>query len=299
MTRLDHALAAALLNGAMAAARALPDGAAHAFGRWLGLTWFHVIRFRRRLVVDNLEKAYGGTLGRNDIRRLARDNFVHYGLLLVELLRLRRLVGENLDHTVEFRGLETLDRALARGQGAIALTAHLGNYDLQAMAVARRGYAVTIVSKPLRNKAVERVWMAERSSSGLRISLHRNSLREIVRALRANGVIGFVLDQHASADAVWVEFFGRPAATLRSLAVIAGRTGAAVVPVFAWRLPDGRHVIEAREEIPFETVGDSDADVLHNTRRYSDVVERAVRAHPDQWTWIHRRWKQPPPDVVL
>ncbi len=174
------------------------------------------------------------------------------------------------------------------------LTAHLGNFDLQAMAVARRGYQVLIVSKPLRNKALERLWMDERASSGLRISLHRNALREILRALAHGDIVGFVLDQHARTDAVWVPFFGRPAATLRSLAVIAQRTGAPVVPMFTWRLPDGTHVVEAQPAVETETAGDSDASALHNTARYSAVVEAAVRARPEQWTWIHRRWKQPP-----
>jgi KDO2-lipid IV(A) lauroyltransferase len=124
--------------------------------------------------------------------------------------------------------------------------------------------------------------------------LHRNALREILRALTHGNIVGFVLDQHARTDAVWVPFFGRPAATLRSLAVIAQRTGAPVVPMFTWRLSDGTHVVEAQPAVETETAGDSDASALHNTARYSAVVEAAVRAHPEQWTWIHRRWKQPP-----
>lgn len=243
------------------------------------------------MVEDNLVQALHLEPGSAELRRLAKDNFCHYGILLFELLRLQKLAGRDFERTITFFGLEHFDAARAEGKGVLALTAHLGNYDLMAMAVARSGYPVTIISKPLKNKALERVWMEQRSASGLNICLSRNSMRDIIRALRRNDIVGFILDQHARLDAVWVDFFGRPAATLRSMAVLAQRTGARVVPAFTWRQADNSHVIEVQPGLDFESVGDPEADIRHNTERYTALIEAAVRRHPEQWTWIHRRWK--------
>jgi KDO2-lipid IV(A) lauroyltransferase len=283
-----------LMRGISSLANLLPERSARALGRGIGRFAFHVIRFRRPLVERNLELAFDLPHGHPQIRALARDNFVHYGHLLIELLRLRRVVHGELDQVVRFEGLENLEWAYDQGRGVLGLTAHLGNYDLMACAVARRGYPLTIVSKPLRNKGVERAWMTEREASGLQVCLSRYSMREILRALRANRLVGFVLDQHARVDGVWVDFFGRPASTLRSLAALAARTEAPVVPFFARRCSDGLHEIEVRPALDLETVGDKDANILHNTQLYTRMIEDAVRETPSQWTWIHRRWKTPP-----
>ena len=275
-------------------ATALPQTAARKIGRAFGVLWFHVLRLRRRQVEDSLALALDLEPGSRELEHLARANFVHYSLLFIELLRLRRLLHGDIETTVRFVNLDHLDAALEAGKGALVLTAHLGNYDLLAMAVARKGYPVTIVSKPLRNKAVEGVWMEERSASGLKVCLHRNTLREILTALKSNGVVGFVLDQHARLDGVRVDFFGRPASTLRSLAVLAERTGVPVVPIFASRGADGTHLVEVQPALEYEDTGDAEESILHNTQRYTSIIEEAIRRHPDQWTWIHRRWKVEP-----
>lgn len=260
-------------------------------GSTLGLLWYHVFRFRRSLVEESLALAFDRPRDDPWVRATARKNFIHYGLLVIEFLRLRIIDVANVESHVEFRGLEHVDAALRKGNGVLALTAHLGNHDLLACALALRGYSLTIVSKSLKDKKVEEVWMNERSASGLNILLHRNSIREILRALRGNGLVGFVIDQHARKDNVWVTFFGRPASTLSSLAVLAARTGAPVVPIFGRRIEGGRHLLEAHPEIPLETSSDSEEAIRRNTQRFSDAVEAAIREVPEQWTWVHRRWK--------
>lgn len=280
-----------LLRALSAVACRLSPRLAHKVGTALGLFWFHIVRFRRAEVEAALDRAL--RLPTPQRRNLARANFVHYGRLVLEFLRLPVVVRNGTEGLVTFNGREHLDQALAEGRGVLLLGGHIGNYDLLAVAVALQGYPLTIVSKSLRNKAVERVWMSQREASGLHIALHRNTLREILKALRANGAVGFVIDQHARADAVVVEFFGQPAATLRSLATIAERTGAPVLPVVAIREDDGRHAVTIGAPIPLEVVGDADANAHHNTQRFTRVLEDVIRRHPDQWTWMHRRWKVP------
>ena len=269
----------------------LPSRAAHAFGKGLGLLGFHVVRFRRRHVEMNIATAFG--LDRRDprVRSIARANFIHYGLLVVEILRLPRIIAGDLDGEVTFRGLEHLDAARAAGRGVLVLTAHLGNYDQLAVAVARTGYPVSLISKKLRSAQVERFWMKQRAAAGLRIFTRHDSPRGILRALKENQLLGVILDQHAHRPNVIVEFFGRPAATMISLASLARSTGAAVVPVFTHRRDDGTHVVEALPPVPFEQRASREETLHVNTQRYTRLIEDAIRKHPEQWTWIHRRWK--------
>ena len=270
---------------------ALSPRGARRFGTWLGLLAFHVVPYRRRMVQDAIRDALGLAPGDPGIRRLARANFVHYGLLVVEILRLRRYIRGELEGLVRFRGMEHVEAARAHGRGVLVLTAHLGNYDLLAVAVARAGYPVSFISKRLKSKAVEGFWMAERAAAGLRIFTRDDSPRELLRALKANELLGVILDQHAHTNGVWVEFFGRPASTLNVLAGLARASGAPVVPIFTRRLEDGTHLVEALPPVPFEERSGREETIVHNTQRYTAVIEAAVRQAPEQWTWIHKRWK--------
>lgn len=262
-------------------------------GIGLGLFGYHVIRYRRSLIEGQLSRALGLPLSDPDLKRLARANFVHYGLLVVEFFRIRLLTTSPLESTVRLEGENHLRAALAEGKGVLILSAHLGAYDLSVVALALRGFPLMIVSKPSKAKGIERFWMEERSVPGLQISLSHDSVRGILRALREGMAVVFVLDQHASAEQVWVDFFGRPASTLPAPAVLTRRTGAPVVPVFTHRAPDGTHVIEIHPALVFEERGDRDWTTVHNTQRYTAVIEAAIRKRPEQWTWIHRRWKEP------
>jgi len=271
----------------------LPARLATRIGVGLGLLGYHVIRYRRSLIEEQMSRALKMSPSDRELKRLFRANFVHYGLLVVEFLRIRLLRTSPLESEVQFKGEHHLRNALAQGKGALILSAHLGNYDVSAVALALRGFPVMIVSKPLKLKAIERFWMEERSASGLEISLNHESIREILKALRDGKAVVFVLDQYASSEQIWPEFFGRPASTLSAPAILTQRTGAPVIPIFTHRATDGTHVIEIHPALPFEERGNRDQTIEHNTQRYTAVIEAAIRRHPEQWTWIHKRWKEP------
>jgi KDO2-lipid IV(A) lauroyltransferase len=270
---------------------ALPPWLARASGVMLGWFTFHILRVRRGLVQANLARAFGKDPNDPEIRRLAAANFVHYGQLVVEILRLRRVIRGDLENTVKFEGIEHLQQACDQGRGVLVLTAHLGNFDLAAIALACAGFPVGFISKQVKIKQIEDFWMAERSAAGLRIFTRDDSLRELFKALKRNEVLGIILDQHARLGGVWVDFFGRKASTLKILAVLAERSGAPVVPIFARRRDDGTHVVEIQEAVPLEVRSTREETALHNTQLYTRIIEEAVRRNPAQWSWIHRRWK--------
>ncbi|MCB9538804.1 MAG: lysophospholipid acyltransferase family protein [Myxococcales bacterium] len=175
------------------------------------------------------------------------------------------------------------------------LTAHLGNWEVLVRAGAALGVPVSIVTRRFRAAWAERAWRRlRRGGAGLIVA--EGGARAVLAALAAGEVVGYVLDQHMPPRrAVWVPFFGRPAATSPDLARLARLTGAPVVPLFTWRGPDGRHVVEVQAPVALPRTADAAADILEGTRRCAAVVEAAVRARPEQWLWIHRRWKPPPP----
>jgi KDO2-lipid IV(A) lauroyltransferase len=279
-----------LLRTLRALALALSPTWARRVGIALGRFGHAVVPYRRRMIRRAMARSLGGRPTDDEIRRLTRLNYEHYGQLAVEILRLKRVAEGDLS-AIEFEGREHLDAALAKGRGVLVLTAHLGNYDQLAVAVQALGYQVGIISKKPKSAAVERFWMDERRSAGLKIFTRDDSPIGMIRVLKANEILGVILDQHAHVASVTVDFFGRPAQTMKSLAVLAGRSGAPVVPMFSERLPDGRHVIRALPEVELAAEGTSDEAVLANTQRFTIIIEGAVRARPEQWTWIHRRWK--------
>ncbi len=178
------------------------------------------------------------------------------------------------------------------------LTAHLGNWEVLVRAAAALGVPVSIITRRLRAGWAERAWRRlRRGGAGLIVA--EGGARAVVAALQAGEVVGYVLDQHMPPRrAVWVPFFGHPAATSPDLARLARLTGAPVVPLFTWRGSDGRHVVEIQPPLALPRTASAADDILEGTRRCAATIEAAVRAHPEQWLWIHRRWKPPPPDAA-
>jgi len=290
-------LGRAVIGGAGALARALPRPAALALGRWLGLLGYGVVGKRRRIALGNLALAFPG-MTQGERRRIARASFAHLGMNAAEFLLLPRLTAGEAGRLVKVEGEERLREALAKGKGALVLTAHLGNWDLLAGALALRGFPISLISKISHSGAVNDIWMGYRERLGIRIFAGRNMARGILGHLRQGGVVGFVLDQNAlPGDGVFVPFFGRPACTLSSLAVIASRTGAPVIPIHAWREGDGHRVLVG-EAIEAPGVPQGDEGVLIRTAAYSRWTEEVIRLHPGQWTWLHDRWKTRPPEAA-
>ena len=285
-----------LVEAVFLTAGGIPLPVAVFFGRALGWFLAHVLRFRRRVVAAQIAASFPEWTP-EQCRRTVDAFYRHLGLLFVEMVRLPRTPPRFLLDNVVFHGREHAEAALAKGKGALMLAGHFGSWELSLAAGTPHRYNIGIVFKEIKGAlgqyAIDRV----RGAHGVLGIPRRNSIFQILRQLRKNGMIGFVLDQNVTADeGVFVEFFGRQACTMPGLAVIAQRTGAPVVPVVFYRDPDlRRHHIEFLPEVPWaEVPGDPDETLRLNTARYTKILEEFVRRRPDQWMWLHKRWKTQP-----
>ena len=272
----------------------LPLPAARGLGAGLGQAAYWLAGRRRRVVLANLDLALGSSVGPRRRRALARANFRHLGITAAECCRLFfGRPGALLDR-VRVEGLEHLKAALAEGRGVFCLTAHFGNWELLAAAHALAGLPLSVVVRPLDNPHLEGLLARGRERSGLRLIPKRRAVVSVGAALARGECVGILLDQNAGRDGVFVPFFGHLASTSRSLAVLALKTQAPVVPVFVRRLPGGEHLVTLDPALPLVVTGDLERDVVVNTACFTETIERHVRAQPEQWFWVHRRWKTRP-----
>jgi KDO2-lipid IV(A) lauroyltransferase len=286
---------ALLVDVLVRGAARLPPGAARRLGAGLGTLAYWLLPGRRRIALTNLALAFGTSLDPRQRATLARANFRHLGITGLECCRLFVGAADALLDHVEVEGTEHVRVALAQGRGVFYLTAHFGNWELLAAAHRRAGGALSVVVRPLDNPFLEALLARGRQRSGVRLIPKRAAVPGVRAALARGDCVGILLDQDGGPAGVPVPFFGRPASTSRSLAVLALKTGAPVIPAFIRRLPTGGHRITLEPVVPLSVSGDREADVAACTARFTAVIERHVRAHPEQWFWVHRRWKTPAP----
>ncbi len=275
----------------------LPLRWARAWARHWGWMLAHVVRMRRAYVLDALAQAFPG-MPRRERSALYAEVCRHQALNMMELLRFAGGREEEFSGLIDVRGEDIVKAALARGKGALILIAHFGNYDLMGMVASKLfGYPLTIITKRLKNARLNELWWEMRRKAGVNEVPARKAYRPCVRALQQNGLVGFMLDQNRPPPlGIFVEFFGRPAATTPGLAFMSAQTEAPVVPVFMHRTPDGGHVLEVRPilEPPPDR---KEETLLAHTAAYTKVIEEEVRRYPAQWLWLHKRWKsQPKPE---
>jgi len=279
--------------------RALPRQVTLSIGRGIGNIGYAVAGKRRRLTLDNLKKALGEEKSDRELKTVARKSFSNLGMALVEYFTFPSLDIREAEKISEVEGEEHLKDAVEKGQGVLALTVHLDNVDLAGALLALRGFPIAIIAKPVRNPAVDRALINGREATGVKVFSGGGTMKEILRHLRSAGIVGFVLDQNAVfGDGVFVPFFGREASTLNSLAILARRTGIPVIPIHMFR--DGlRHRIIIDPPIKAKVIEDREEDVLERTKQYAAWTEGVIRQHPDQWMWLHNRWRIRPPGESL
>ena len=274
---------------------ALPAGAATALANGIGWTLARVVRLRRTYVLETLARCFPEKTPAE--RRAIYAAVCRLQVLnMVELLRYAGGREAELAARLAVSGKEHVDAARTQGKGVLVLIAHFGNYALLALQVPRLfGYPLSIIAKPLRNATLNALWLDLLRQAGVNGIPARNAYRASVRALKANELVGFMLDQNRpAAQGVFVDFFGQPASTTPGLAVMSAHAGAPVLPVFIRRLPDGRNMVEARP--PIEPPPDRQPETIRAfTEACTKTIEDEIRRHPEQWLWWHKRWKSRPP----
>ena len=248
----------------------------------------------RRVAMANLAMALP-ELDRCEHSRIADGVFRSIARLLVAFARFPQIDAANIGDWIRYEGFEHFEAARERGRGVLFATAHLGNWELSAFAHALMAAPMYVVVRPLDNPKIDALVERRRTLSGNRLISKREYARGILKALRENQAVGILVDQNAALeDGAFVDFFGVPACAGTGFAKLAAHSGAAVIPGFALWLPEERKYV-LRFYPPVEITGDAERD----TRELHRQLEAVIRAYPDQWLWIHRRWKTRPPNATL
>jgi KDO2-lipid IV(A) lauroyltransferase len=280
--RTEYALALLVLKSLEWA----PAGLARALARFYARLLDRALPRLRRVARRNLALALPGA----DAEAITDGVFRSIARLLASFARLPQLRREDLDRWIRCEGMEHVQAGLAAGRGILFATAHLGNWELSAFAFALLAKPMHVVARPLDNPLIDAMVERRRTLSGNRLIFKKDYARSILKALADNQAVGILIDQNASpADGVFVDFFGVPACAGTGFAKIAAHSGAAVIPGFAlWSEEERRFVL--RFHPPVEMSGDAARDTAALQAR----LEAVIREHPDQWLWIHRRWKTRP-----
>ncbi|HUB82513.1 MAG TPA: lysophospholipid acyltransferase family protein [Bryobacteraceae bacterium] len=284
--RTEYLIAIVVLKTIEWAPPALANGLARVYAQMLDLALPRL----RRVADRNLQMALP-ELGAEQRKEIADGVFRSIARVLVAFAKFRAIRRENVKQWIRCEGLEHVEAALRRGRGVLFATAHLGNWELSAYAYALLAAPMDVVVRPLDNPLIDALVERRRGLSGNRAIGKREYARAILKSLAANRAVGILADQNSAEDTgVFVDFFGRKACAGTGFAKLAARSGAAVIPGFAvWRENEKRYVLRFRT--PVEITGDVERD----TQRIQSEIERAIREQPDQWLWIHRRWKTRPP----
>jgi KDO2-lipid IV(A) lauroyltransferase len=293
-----HAVEYGLFRLLSRSLRLLPHEAARALGGGFGdLAWL-VLGSRRRVALGNLALAMP-EIPRAQRRRVARRSFRHLGRMFCDTISSHRFDSVEICRRLTLQGWEHLEAARARGRGVLVMSAHLGSWEMAAHTVGLYGEPMHVIGRPLDNPRLDRVLCWQRQRFGNATLPKKGAARGALRVLRDAGVVGILIDQRVRpAQGIRVPFFGHPAVTSPLLGRLALRTGAPVVPLYGTLMPRGRYRVAfhppvALPEEDTTTSGGSAAEdpVAELTRLCLEHVEQTIRAGPDQWMWLHRRWK--------
>ena len=258
----------------------------------LGTLAYHVSARYRHVADKNLKIAYGDSLTERQRQELIKRVFQSFTISLSEFLQAPRLTPDQLRSLVKADSYAVVDAVLARGKGMILLAAHFGNWELLARRAALAGYNFAVVARQSHDPAFNEVTDKLRENGGYTVLPRGGSPKAILQRLRGNGIVAILPDQKS--EDVFVPFFGKPAGTVAGPAVLSLKTGAGIVPMFCPRQPNGTYKMVLYPEINTASTGDADADIKRIMTDINAVIEEMVRLYPEQWLWLHDRWRVPP-----
>jgi KDO2-lipid IV(A) lauroyltransferase len=264
---------------------------------WYGKLIYRVLPLRRRVVMENLRRVYGDTLTDRRITEIAQAFYAHLVKFLGEFVRLAFMSDAKKKKLVRIEGIEHLAAAREQGKGVLLLAGHFGNWEVSTVAGMSqfkqyRGH-LHFIRRPLKPQWFNDLVMRRFQKAGFGTLEKTGSLDEILALLEENRIIVSIFDQFTVRKyGIQSEFFGHPAHTFKSLAVLAQFTGAPVIPSSSWREPDGTHVLLFEPPVEVLTEGRTKDILSKNTKRFNEALERIILRHPEQWIWMHKRWKQ-------
>jgi KDO2-lipid IV(A) lauroyltransferase len=290
--RIEYALVWPIVTGI----GLLPRPLARALGISVGFLIYLLHGKLRRVGMRNLEIAFPEK-SRRERKRILRGVFVSLGRQLAEVCLFPRYTQQNVSQVVVYDGFENFDRALIQGKGVLFLTAHLGGWELSAFTHSLHGHPLHVVMRSLDNPYLDRLTKQYRTMHGNTMVDKDDFVRGLLAAMKKGETVGILMDTNMTPpQGVFVDFFSVPACTASGLARIALRTDAAVVPGFTiWDKTLRKYRLRFDPALKLIRTGDDDADIIANTALFTRTIEDYVRRYPDQWLWVHRRWKTRPP----
>ncbi len=255
----------------------------------LGAFAYDVVGIRRDITLGNLKRAFGGTLEDREIDRIARESYGNIGITFLEMMILPRL-KQRIPDIVDISEITVLERCLERGRGLVLVSGHYGSWELNGAALGLAGLPMTVVGKRQSNPYVDDFVTRYRIDMGMNMVTHGAPIKQLLRALKNGEAVGLISDQDAGKYGIFVDFFGEKASTPAGAAQLSLKYRAPVVLTTTTRTSPGNYIMSASE---IEVRGDDTVESL--TRRYTEALENVIRRHPEQYFWMHRRWKTRPP----
>jgi Kdo2-lipid IVA lauroyltransferase/acyltransferase len=256
----------------------------------------YLLHFKlRRVGMRNLQLAFPEK-NHSERARVLRGEFTSLGRQLAEVCQFPKYTLENVNQVVVYDGFENYERAYARGKGVVFLTAHFGGWELSAFMHSMHGHWMHIVMRPMDNIYLDRMIRLYRTMHGNMVFAKDDFVRGLLAAMKKGETVGILMDTNMTPpQGIFVDFFGIPACTASGLARIALRTDAAVVPGFTiWDPALRKYRLRFDPAVELTRTGDDEADITANTQKFTKIIEDYVRKYPDQWLWVHRRWKTRP-----
>jgi Kdo2-lipid IVA lauroyltransferase/acyltransferase len=265
-----------------------------AFNRWVALRvgrlLSHLVPRVRRVTMENLDRAYGDTITAEEKKAICRGAIDNVALVAAEFAHLPKMAREDAGGPITVEGME----AVEAGQGYFCIGAHFGNWELMAAIIARNGFKVAEVVRPFDDPRVDRAIDGIRRASGVTTIPKDNAGKDILRLLKEGWIVGVLVDQSPRESAVPVTFFDAPCWATVAPAMTAARARVPILPVVLFRNPEGGHTLKFFPPMKMERTRNLREDLVRNSQRCQDVIESVVREHPEQWLWLHRRWKARP-----
>lgn len=295
--KLRYGAGGLALYGILLPIKLLPFNLLRWGGRCLGHIVYYIDRRHRSIGLENIRMALGKEKSPRELKRIIKENYGHIAQGGFEMIRALDY-EKRYAHLLAIEGKENLDKALAKGKGAIGIIGHIGNITLLLRKIVNEGYPASIIFKDPKDRRVARFMqeLCDRSNMGT-IPPKPKSLvaKRALASLKRGEILIIPIDQNAGKKGVFVDFFGRPASTPAGPVVFAQRTGAPLVPMYIIREERNKHRLIIEPEVPLVNTGDKERDLITNTQRLTKVIERYVRKYPSQWWWMHNRWKSKPP----
>lgn len=273
----------------------LPYRMAVRTGGALGYFAYHAVSKSRRLAEKNISAAFPEK-SVNEVKAIALGAFINLGKNLFELFSFPKITKENINGIVEIVNREAMEKGFAKGKGVIVGSAHCGNWEMIGTSFALNGIPMNAIARRIYIEELNKMLVDFRENKGYKVILRsgREAAKQMLRTLRSNESLGILIDQDTVVPSVFVDFFGRKAWTPSGMAVLAMKTGAPVVFVVDQRLPDDRHKVICAGPVEMRDSGNTEDDIRHNTQLITSMTEEHIRKYPDQWVWIHDRWKTQP-----